>query len=68
MNLWQPDWIYLPARAEVNQAYINIYLDNSSVNLQLRLAGLDVNPGWIPWLGRVIYFHYGHYPELTNRR
>ena len=68
MNLWQSDWIYLAARAEVNQAYINIYLDNSSVNLQLRLAGLDVNPGWIPWLGRVIYFHYGHYPELTNRR
>jgi hypothetical protein len=68
MNLWQSDWIYLPARAEVNQAYINIYLDNSSVNLQLRLAGLDVNPGWIPWLGRVIYFHYGQYPELANRR
>lgn len=64
MNLWRADWMYLPARAEVNQAYINIYLDNSSVNLQLRLSGLDVNPGWVPWLGRVIYFHYGNYPAL----
>ncbi len=64
MNLWRADWMYLSARAEVNQAYINIYLDNSSVNLQLRLSGLDVNPGWVPWLGRVIYFHYGNYPAL----
>ena len=24
----------------------------------VRLAGLDINPGWLPWLGRVVQFHY----------
>lgn len=64
MNLWNPDWFFIPARFEIDQAYVHGYLDNSAVQLDIRHAGLDVNPGWVPWLGRVIYFHYGQYPEL----
>jgi hypothetical protein len=64
MNLWRLDWMLLDARVEVDGAYVHVYLDNSAVRLDLRMAGLDVNPDWIPWLGRVIYFHYGNYPEL----
>jgi hypothetical protein len=30
----------------------------SSVRLEIRLAGLDLDPGWVPWLGRVVSFHY----------
>jgi hypothetical protein len=30
----------------------------SAVRLPVRLAGLDINPGWVPWLGRVVTFHY----------
>ncbi len=64
MNLWQLDWMLLDARVEVDGAYVHLYLDNSTVRLDLRMAGLDVNPDWVPWLGRVIRFHYGVYPEL----
>jgi hypothetical protein len=68
MNLWNADWLQISANAEVDEAYVNFYLDNSAVNLDLRMTGLDVNPGWVPWLGRVIYFHYGDYPELRSNR
>lgn len=27
-------------------------------DIRLRAAGLDLNPGWVPWLGRVVSFHY----------
>jgi hypothetical protein len=64
MNLWNSDWFFIPARFEIDQAYVHGYLDNSTVCLDIRRAGLDINPGWVPWLGRVINFHYGSYPEL----
>lgn len=64
MNLWQSDWFFLSAIIEVDQAHVRCYLDNSAVRLYIRRTGLDINPGWVPWLGRVINFHYGSYPEL----
>lgn len=67
LNLWCASWINLTSRVELDQAYVNIYLDNSSVQIDLRMAGLDVNPGWVPWLGRVIYFHYGYFLELVSK-
>jgi hypothetical protein len=26
--------------------------------MRIRRAGLDIDPGWVPWLGRVVSFHY----------
>lgn len=57
------DWLAVPAQVQLEQAYLQVYLHESAVRLDLRLAGLDLNPGWVPWLGRVIYFHFGQYPE-----
>lgn len=60
------DWLAVPARVQLEQAYLRVYLHESAVRLDLRLAGLDLNPGWVPWLGRVIYFHFGQYPESAR--
>jgi hypothetical protein len=30
----------------------------SLVNIDIRLAGLDLNPGWLPWLGKIVQFHF----------
>jgi hypothetical protein len=32
------------------------------VSLAVRRAGLDLDPGWVPWFGRVVGFHYGRVP------
>lgn len=66
LDLWGAEWISINARVTVEQAYIHIYIDQSAVRTDVRMAGLDINPGWMPWLGRVIYFHYGNYPELAQ--
>jgi hypothetical protein len=30
-----------------------------SVDLDIRRAGLDLDPGWVPWLGVVVRYRYG---------
>jgi hypothetical protein len=37
---------------------IDITMPMSSVDLQIRRAGLDIDPGYVPWFGRVVHFHY----------
>jgi len=32
------------------------------VDIDIRRVGLDIDPGWVPWLGRTVTFHY---PNLT---
>jgi len=56
--LWQPDLLRLRARIYCTPSHVDMYLPLSAVQLPVRLAGLDINPGWLPWLGRVITFHY----------
>jgi hypothetical protein len=56
--LWQPDLLLLTARIHFTPSHVDMSLPLSAVRLPVRLAGLDINPGWLPWLGRVVTFHY----------
>jgi hypothetical protein len=29
-----------------------------AADLRLRRAGLDSDPGWVPWFGRIVSFHF----------
>ncbi len=55
---WNADFFLLRARIEQRLPYINVYFHVSSIQLPLRLLGLDINPGWQPWLGQVVKYHY----------
>jgi hypothetical protein len=39
--------------------WIEIHLGLDQVDLDVRRAGLDVDPGWVPWLATVVRFRYG---------
>jgi hypothetical protein len=56
--LWQPGLLLLTARIHFTPSHVDMHLPLSAVQLPVRLAGLDINPGWLPWLGRVVTFHY----------
>jgi hypothetical protein len=43
-------------------AHVDVQFDPNSVDVRLRRAGLDVDPGWTPWFGRVVRFHYDGRP------
>lgn len=51
---------HLPTPAEIHpsRTHIDIVFSLDQISLDLRLAGLDRDPGWVPELARVITFHY----------
>ncbi len=57
-TLWNPRLLAVSARIQTSPSHIDLFAPMSRVRLDVRLAGLDVNPGWLPWLGRVVQFHF----------
>ncbi|AMK76234.1 MULTISPECIES: hypothetical protein [Methylomonas] len=57
-GVWQPKLLALAAQIQYSPSHIDLYAPMNAIRLPVRLAGLDINPGWLPWLGRVVSFHY----------
>jgi hypothetical protein len=38
--------------------HVDAVFDLRATDLRVRRAGLDSDPGWVPWLGRVVTYHY----------
>jgi hypothetical protein len=43
-----------------------VFFDLAAADVRVRRSGLDIDPGWVPWLGRVVRFHYLHPDELAG--
>ena len=57
-RIWSPSLLHLQARMDFSPSHIDLTTPMHNVRMEIRLAGLDINPGWLPWLGRVVQFHY----------
>ncbi|WKJ89986.1 hypothetical protein QZJ86_18565 [Methylomonas montana] len=57
-GVWQAGLLALTAQVQYSPSHIDLYAPMTAIRLPVRLAGLDINPGWLPWLGRVVSFHY----------
>ncbi|WP_213955767.1 MULTISPECIES: hypothetical protein [unclassified Variovorax] len=55
----RPGWL------DWGPTHIDVHLPLAQVDLRIRRAGLDIDPGWVPWLQRIVRFHYfsGRQPE-----
>jgi hypothetical protein len=40
------------------RTHIDVTFPVSGVDIRVRRGGLDIDPGWLPWFGRVVLFHY----------
>jgi hypothetical protein len=47
-----------PGRVAATRSHLDVLFDHAQADLGIRAAGLDIDPGWVPWLGRVIRYHY----------
>lgn len=57
--VWQQKSWQVPARLTSDSSHINLHFRLNDAQLAVRRVGLDITPGWVPWLGRVVTFHYG---------
>jgi hypothetical protein len=46
------------AIVRAGETYVEVFFNLSEHPIELRLAGLDRDPGWVPAAGRFISFHY----------
>ena len=42
----------------ITRTHLDILLDLDQLDIRIRKTGLDINPGWVGWLGMVVQFHY----------
>lgn len=47
-----------PGRIVNTRTHLDVIFDQEQVDINIRRAGLDINPGWVSWLGRVVQYHY----------
>jgi hypothetical protein len=46
-------------RIDHSPGWVDVHLELDKVDIDVRRAGLDLDPGWVPWLGTVVRFVYG---------
>ena len=59
-HLWNTELLSLSSDIGISQNRIVVRADLSEANINARLHGLDINPGWLPWLGYTVQFQFEH--------
>lgn len=57
-GLWHPRLLQVPARIRYRRPELDIDYAMADLDIAVRGAALDVDPGWVDWLGTVVRFHY----------
>jgi hypothetical protein len=47
-----------PGLVVASRTHLEVWFEPRQAEIRLRRHGLDLDPGWVPWLGRVLTFHY----------
>jgi hypothetical protein len=53
-----PGLLTQPARLYVTRTHVDLQFRLDQIDVGIRRAGLDRDPGWVAVLGRVVSFHY----------
>lgn len=61
-QLFNQDLFAIEAVLEIDASHVEVFYPLDAVRLDVRRVGLDIDPGWLPWLGKVVRFHYGALP------
>lgn len=54
-------WLWLcrrPAQLHLDTAWIDVHFPLDRLDTDIRKAGLDLDPDYVPWLGKVVKLHY----------
>jgi hypothetical protein len=47
-----------PGRVHVSRTHLEGQFELTTADVRIRRQALDIDPGWVPWLGRVVRYHY----------
>jgi len=55
-----------PGHVATTPTHFDVTFDPAQLDIGIRRAGLDIDPGWVPWIGRVVYIHYQDREEILD--
>jgi hypothetical protein len=53
-----------PAHLRATATHLDLDLLTPAVDVAIRRVGLDIDPGWVVWLGRIVTIHYPNLPAI----
>jgi len=53
-----------PAQLRATATHLDLELLTPAVDIAIRRVGLDIDPGWVVWLGRIVTIHYPNLPAI----
>jgi len=56
-----------PGYVALTRTHLDVFFALRDADIRVRRAGLDLDPGWLPWYGRVVLFHYVNTPRDADR-
>ncbi len=59
VGLGLADLVLRPSQLSLTPTHVDFEFDLNLTDIRIRRAGLDIDPGWVSWFGRVVAFHYG---------
>ncbi|MEM8536654.1 MAG: hypothetical protein AAGF56_02210 [Pseudomonadota bacterium] len=55
-----------PALFTASPTHLDVILNLDEVRIAERRMGLDLSPGWVPWLGRIVTLHFERFTPPTR--
>ncbi len=52
------DVIRRPGQVWLTRTDLDVTLPMDQADVRIRRVGLDIDPGWLPWFGKIVRFHY----------
>jgi hypothetical protein len=66
-ELFDASLLAVPAWLHHTPSHLDLDLPLAAVRVEVRRVALDIDPGWVPWLGRVVTFRYrGHWDDASQ--
>jgi hypothetical protein len=65
-EIW-PGFLRQPGLLRATASHLDLYLHGTTIDIRIRRVGLDLDPAWVPWLGRVVRFHYLQLQQRSAR-
>jgi hypothetical protein len=68
VGLDMPELVSRSAWVSGSATHLDVVFPLAEVELRLRRRGLDSDPGWVAWFGRIVAFHFVEVDALPQRR
>lgn len=65
-GVWDKELLLTPTLVSLTASHLDLHMRLEDARPDVRQVGLDRDPGWVDWLGRIVTFHFGAVSELIR--